>query len=136
MRYLVFGDVHGNLPALEKMLSKEEGNYDKLISHGDVVNYGPWSNECVDLLNDFNSICLMGNHEEFYIKKEYPGQNLVAKSFFEFCSPKFSRNELISRYKQFEDLFDYRIIHSINNLYFFPDTDYSTMDFDRNYIFG
>ena len=43
MRYLVFSDVHGNLPALEKVLNKEN-KVQGYINLGDVVNYGPWGN--------------------------------------------------------------------------------------------
>jgi predicted phosphodiesterase len=136
MRYLVFGDVHGNLPALEKMLAHENGNFDHLISHGDVVNYGPWSNECVALLKTENCICLQGNHEEYFINGTYPGRNLVAKSFFDFCFPKFESKNTIAGYSLFYDVPEYRVIHSIKGEYFFPDTDFSSFTFDRNYIFG
>jgi hypothetical protein len=35
-----------------------------------VVNYGPWSNECVELIENLeNSFKVMGNHEEYYLKK-------------------------------------------------------------------
>ena len=136
MRYLVFGDVHGNLPAIEKMLSEEKGNYDQLISHGDVVNYGPWSNECVELLNSLGCICLKGNHEEYFVAGSYPGRNEIAKAFFSFCYPFFQKNFLIERYINFYDIADYRITHTINNSYIFPDTEISGYAINRNYIIG
>ncbi len=136
MRYLVFGDVHGNLLALEEMLAEERGEYDQLISHGDVVNYGPWSNECVELLHDLDCICLMGNHEEYFIKGIYPGQNEIAKTFFSFCYPFFKKNYMIDHYRNFYDIADCRITHTINNSYIFPDTDISAYTIDRNYIIG
>lgn len=136
MRYLVFGDVHGNLPALEKMLTEEKGNHDQLISHGDVVNYGPWSNECVALLSDLGCICLKGNHEEYFISGAYPGQNEVAKAFFSFCYPFFQKKALITGYMDHYDLAEYRITHTIGNSYIFPDSDLSTHTIDRNYIIG
>ena len=67
MRTFFLSDIHGNLPALEivlKFLNKD----DKIIILGDTVNYGPWSNECIDLLDDYdNKICLLGNHEEYFM---------------------------------------------------------------------
>ena len=64
MKYLICGDIHGNLPALELMLQREKNNFDQLICHGDVINYGPWSDECVLLLNTIKeSVLLKGNHE-------------------------------------------------------------------------
>ena len=66
MRILVISDIHGNLPALEFVLNKER-SADKIISLGDVVNYGPWSNECVDLMDTLtNKILIVGNHEEAF----------------------------------------------------------------------
>jgi hypothetical protein len=47
MRILIYSDVHNNLPAFEQML-KEVVHCEAYISLGDLVNYGPWSNECVD----------------------------------------------------------------------------------------
>ena len=71
MKYLIMADIHGNLPALEKTISKEEVNGYLIL--GDVVNYAPWSNECVDLLSSLDDcICLMGNHEEYFINKHCP----------------------------------------------------------------
>ena len=136
MRYLIFGDVHGNLPALERMLEVEKGNFDQLICHGDVVNYGPWGNECVALLKNLKATTLKGNHEEFSLKGYYPGQNLIAKTFFDFCYPKFNEIEIIASYGDFKDVAGYRIVHSIADRYFFPDTDYSSITFDRNFILG
>ncbi len=136
MRCLVFGDVHGNLPALEKMLHEEMHHFDILISHGDVVNYGPWSNECVDLLKNLNCICLKGNHENYFLNNFYPGKNIVVKTFFEFCVTSFNKKEIIAQYNDYFDIPGYRIIHSLDGHYFFPDTDFTQLSFDRNYIFG
>ena len=64
MRILIIGDIHGNLISLEKLLKIEESNYDLLVCHGDIVNYGPWSNECVELLRlKQNSIILNNNFD-------------------------------------------------------------------------
>ena len=49
----IISDVHGNLPALQKAL--DDCKYvDAIINLGDVVNYGPWGNECVDLLKNIH----------------------------------------------------------------------------------
>ena len=82
MKVLVYSDVHGNLPAFETML-KHAGECDQYICLGDLVNYGPWSNECVDLaLSLPSSIILMGNHEEAYLQGRYPGTNPLVQQFF------------------------------------------------------
>lgn len=139
MRVLVFGDVHGNLLALEKLFKIEEGNYDEFICHGDIVNYGPWQNECIDFLNvKGNGIFLRGNHEEYYIDGKYPGENEVAKSFFEFCFPKFESKhiETISSFKSMTVVGDFHVKHSIDGLYIFDDTLLSDNFISDNTIIG
>ena len=69
MKIAFFSDIHGNLPALE-IAVKKSGKVDGYYILGDVVNYGPWSNECVELIENLeNSFKVMGNHEEYYLKK-------------------------------------------------------------------
>ena len=53
MKIGIFSDIHGNLIALEKVL-KDEKDLEEYIILGDVVNYGPWSNECVQILETLN----------------------------------------------------------------------------------
>ncbi|MDT0677479.1 metallophosphoesterase family protein [Autumnicola musiva] len=137
MKYLIFGDVHGNLPALEKLFKLEKGNYDKAICHGDVVNYGPWSNECVDLLESIpNLVKLLGNHEENYLGGNYTGSNEVANAFFKFCYPGFSRVDEISNYQKSTRTEDFNIQHTIRSRYIFPDSDLEELHLDKNYIIG
>ena len=67
MKIVVFGDVHGNLPALELMVDDAK-KVDQYICLGDVVNYGPWSNECVQFIAELgNCIKIKGNHEDYFI---------------------------------------------------------------------
>jgi predicted phosphodiesterase len=135
MKLLVCGDIHGNLPALEIMLETEKDNYDQLVCHGDVVNYGPWSNECVELLDTIDSaILLKGNHEENFLNGEYPGEHPIAKAFFNFCYPSFTYFEKIKRYSYEIEFGEFIIKHSINNTYMFLDTPIDTID--RSYIIG
>jgi predicted phosphodiesterase len=136
MKALIFGDVHGNLPALEEMLGKEKGNYDLMISHGDVVNYGPWSNECVQLLKNLDCICLKGNHEQAYINGFYPGENPLVKEFFQQTIKDFKHLEEIKKYGESYLLGSYEIAHTINNTYYFPDTDTSDLKLEKNTIIG
>ncbi|MDT0644575.1 metallophosphoesterase family protein [Zunongwangia sp. F363] len=137
MKYLIFGDVHGNLPALEKLFETEKGNYDLAVCHGDVVNYGPWSNECVAFIKDLPSIVtLKGNHEENYLNGSYHGTSEVAKAFFDFCYPSFEEFKEISTYKNQLELKNFTIRHTIQNKYIFPDSDLKDLHLDKNYIIG
>ncbi|MCH5686522.1 metallophosphoesterase family protein [Niabella sp. W65] len=133
MKVLVISDIHGNLPALEFVL-KEERNVDLIISLGDVVNYGPWSNECVDLLDTQDNIILIrGNHEEAFLSGIYPGNNEIAKAFFNFCYPKFDRKEIIENYLDEYWQSDYCFTHTINDQYIYED---SNVVISKNYFIG
>lgn len=139
MKLLVFGDVHGNLISLEELFKIEKDNYDQFVCHGDIVNYGPWTNECLDfLLHKKNGIFLKGNHEEYYLEKFYPGSNEVAKSFFKYCYPMFDTKfiKFINEFKDNSIVADFKIRHSIDGLYIFKDTDIENLDFENNMIVG
>jgi diadenosine tetraphosphatase ApaH/serine/threonine PP2A family protein phosphatase len=63
MRVLIVSDIHGNLPALESVLG-DAGSFDLLWNLGDTAGYGPWPNECIDLVRSYpDSIHLAGNHD-------------------------------------------------------------------------
>lgn len=133
MRVLILSDVHGNLPSLEYVLQQEK-SADLVVSLGDVVNYGPWSNECVDLLETIeNKVQIIGNHEEAFISGIYPGENIIAKTFFEYCYPLFDRKEKISIYIKKFSLGEFEFTHTLNESYIFPDTE---IQIDSNTFIG
>ncbi len=135
----VFGDVHGNLIALEKLFEIEKFETDLFISHGDIVNYGPWSNECVSFLeNQKNCKLLKGNHEKYFIDGSYGGENIIARSFFDICFENFddSNKKIIANYNDFYELEDFKIQHTIFDKYIFADTDISTNLITKNQIIG
>ena len=63
MRVLVISDIHANQAALESVLAAAAGQYDTLWCLGDVVGYGPRPNECIELVRERASLCVMGNHD-------------------------------------------------------------------------
>ena len=69
MRYLVISDIHANLTAFDAVLAAAEGTYDKIWCLGDVVGYGPHPNECVERLQEYDHLCLAGNHDWAVINK-------------------------------------------------------------------
>jgi putative phosphoesterase len=65
MKYAVFSDVHGNLPALEAVLSDIEGQgVGKILHCGDLVGYGPFSNEVINLIRSKGIAGVMGNYDD------------------------------------------------------------------------
>jgi predicted phosphodiesterase len=133
MKILIYSDVHGNLPAFQKMLDVE-GLCDGYICLGDLVNYGPWGNECVDLAISLpNSTLIMGNHEEAFINGFYSGNNDLVQRFFEKTYPTFTKKETISRFVNEIKLNDFVCIHTIDGASIYPDTK---MSLNANYIIG
>jgi diadenosine tetraphosphatase ApaH/serine/threonine PP2A family protein phosphatase len=64
MRVAVVSDIHGNLHALEAVLSAVDAlTPDELWCLGDVVGYGPRPNECCERIRERARICLAGNHD-------------------------------------------------------------------------
>jgi predicted phosphodiesterase len=64
MRYGVISDVHGNLAALDVVLSALHGiEVDAYVCAGDLVGYGPQPNECVEAIRRLGAHAVAGNHD-------------------------------------------------------------------------
>lgn len=65
MKIALFSDVHGNLPALEAVLTAiDQYAPDKTYCLGDLVNFAPFTNEVIDLIRKRNIPTIMGNHDD------------------------------------------------------------------------
>jgi predicted phosphodiesterase len=61
----IFGDIHGNLPALEAVLADMEArNLSPLYCLGDLVGYGTFPNEVTQIIRERNIPTLMGNYDQ------------------------------------------------------------------------
>jgi len=133
MKLAIISDVHGNLPALNRVIDANK-DVDGYICLGDVVNYGPWSNECVDIITALpNSIYIKGNHEEYFLKGEYKGDNEVVKAFFDFCYPKFTKIDKIKNLPDTYELNGFTFSHTIEDRYIYPDSE---VKLDSNHVVG
>lgn len=65
MKFAIFSDVHGNLEALDAVLSHaEKQGVDFYLCLGDMIGYGADPNECVDRVRALEPlVCLKGNHD-------------------------------------------------------------------------
>jgi predicted phosphodiesterase len=64
-RYAIISDIHGNLHALQAVLSRlEEFDVDQVVCLGDIVGYGPFPERCLDLVVRHCSVIIQGNHDE------------------------------------------------------------------------
>jgi predicted phosphodiesterase len=64
VRYAIFGDIHGNLHALEAVLKAyEQEDIDVYLCTGDLVGYGAHPKECMDLSRQLCAHIVAGNHD-------------------------------------------------------------------------
>jgi predicted phosphodiesterase len=120
----VFSDIHGNLPALETFVNRVRGKVDACICLGDVVNYGPWNNECLELLYQLPGLVLLeGNHERLFLGTEDLSHEIpLVQDFFRHSFRGFNRFDLISNLPQSHRLGDFLCVHTINNQKIYADT--------------
>jgi putative phosphoesterase len=65
MKYAIFSDVHGNLPALEAVLvDVERQGVDEILHCGDLVGYGPFPNQVINLIRSNGIAGVMGNYDD------------------------------------------------------------------------
>lgn len=64
-RITVFGDIHGNLPALGTVFADMAARgADNLYCLGDLVGYGVWPNEVVAAIRERDIPTIMGNYDQ------------------------------------------------------------------------
>lgn len=67
MRIAVFSDIHGNLEALEAILTDiKKSKIDEIIFLGDAIGLGPNPKECLNLIADSNIRWILGNHDLYF----------------------------------------------------------------------
>jgi predicted phosphodiesterase len=72
MAIAVISDIHSNLESLQAVLADiADRKISQTICLGDVVGYGPQPGECLDLVMDHCSVCLMGNHDYAVMYEPY-----------------------------------------------------------------
>lgn len=71
MRYAIIADIHANLAAFRAVLDDIErrGGLEEVWCLGDVVGYGPDPHQCIELLRQYNHLCVAGNHDWAAINK-------------------------------------------------------------------
>ncbi len=70
MRLAIISDIHANLPALNRVLTFLDGiKVDEIYCLGDIVGYGPFPNECIDLVSKRCTATVMGNHDSGLLGK-------------------------------------------------------------------
>lgn len=90
MAIAVFGDIHGNLEALEAILKDIKRNRKITATYylGDAIVFGPDSAACLRLLQKYKVNCVLGNHEQRVTKYDesatamtYANKDLIEATF-------------------------------------------------------
>lgn len=89
----LISDVHGNLPALETVLSDMPA-VDTIVCVGDVVGYNPWPAACVERVRDVASITVQGNHDRTVRTPEKYRANRMAHAGLEYALEELSEEQL------------------------------------------
>ena len=74
----VITDIHGNITALKAVLALlDKESCEEIIHTGDVVNIGPQSRQCLELLLSRSDVtCLLGNHDRDFADNQTQVRNL------------------------------------------------------------
>lgn len=84
-------DVHSNVHALNAVLGDvDEQGADVVLCAGDLVGYGAYPNECIELLRERRAICIAGNHERAVIALDVSGMNPLAASAIYWTAKRIS----------------------------------------------
>ena len=68
MRLAILADIHGNLPALDAVITElERLQPDYVVLDGDLINAAPFSSEVIARVREFDWIVIRGNHEFYYL---------------------------------------------------------------------
>jgi predicted phosphodiesterase len=69
----VLSDIHGNLPALEAVMNDlAKTHVDQIVVAGDVINWGPFSAECFDIVARERWPVIRGNNEYYLLDYDTP----------------------------------------------------------------
>ena len=113
MKYAVFSDVHGNLPALDAFLHAVKESAHGYICLGDVVGYGPMNDACLERVSLLpNLIFLKGNHEQMFLDMDTSHCSAMASAFFMVSRRLFSRDDLLPVQEEFR-LGTWKFCHSL-----------------------
>jgi predicted phosphodiesterase len=98
MKYAIISDIHGNLEALDVVLSKcKEVGVERYICLGDIVGYNANPKECLKKVRELNLVsCVKGNHDEYVSNgdEEMEGFNPHAKQAVLWTKAQLDEEEL------------------------------------------
>jgi hypothetical protein len=134
VRVAVFSDVHANLPALEAFVAATRPEVDAYLCLGDVVNYGPWNDECLELVHSLPLLAhLEGNHEQMFRTRDWSSELPLVQEFSAWSIARFTRTDLIQDLPQQHALPPFRCAHTIGDRRIYADTP---VEIDMPHLIG
>lgn len=124
MKVCIFSDVHANLPALETFVKLTRDQVDSYVCLGDIVNYGPWNDECLEIIHALpGAVVLEGNHERLFLGTESIEHEIeLVQEFFAESIAHFSRRDLIANLPAEHLLDGFVCSHTIDGCKVYADT--------------
>lgn len=137
----IFADLHTNYPALKSILNEiDKIGVDRIINLGDAIALGPHPNPCLETLYEKNIESVMGNHEEFLVKKLSKANKPKGVSECEVEHHDWTKNQLTSESLRsieewnysIENLFDSLKIIFLHSPYILQDNGFTRFFYSRN----
>lgn len=101
MKIALLGDIHANLPALEATLAEiQSEGCDHILDTGDLVGYGPFPNEVIDLLRRHRIRSTVGNYDRRVFRfgeKAGKDRKLLAREPLKHATIKWTRECLSAK---------------------------------------
>ncbi len=99
MKIAVLADIHGNLPALQAVVSHiDQWQPDEVMVAGDVVNRGPRPLECLEIVKEKQLsdgwMVVRGNHEDYVISHTLPDSPRSGPFFEIYRTSYWTLNQL------------------------------------------
>ena len=99
MKVAILADVHGNLQALSAVCDHvDRWRPDAVLVAGDIVNRGPRSPECYDLVCARRAsdgwIVIRGNHEEYIMERSSPNASRLPEAYDVYAAVDWCRRSL------------------------------------------
>lgn len=111
MKICIFTDIHGNITSLNQFVkTKDFLEADKRIYLGDTVMTCLHPNECIELLNQYDCINLLGNNDSYIIN------NIKQEDSEKYKQIMFTRNLVLEKNKNIMKKWDKEFYLNIDGI--------------------
>lgn len=134
MTIAVISDIHSDIYSLEKIIEfLGKRCIHKIICLGDIIGYGDFPREVLDVIYAHNIQCLRGNHEDMLTEVDYEKHdtkyNLIeTKKKVNEKDLEYLKNlPIVFKNLEKSAVFSHTVPFGTSN-YFYPNSDYSVFD--------